>query len=60
MPTPPLDSIPLHDAEGALILFQSRVEQITVDQVHGALASRLHQQGRASAWCRYASTSRAT
>ncbi|MGH3827342.1 MAG: hypothetical protein ACRDQX_09240 [Pseudonocardiaceae bacterium] len=38
----PLDSIPLHDAEGALVPLQSRVEQITVDHKHGALPNRLH------------------
>ncbi|MGH3770615.1 MAG: hypothetical protein ACRDRW_04330 [Pseudonocardiaceae bacterium] len=46
MPTPPLADIPLHDAEGTLIQFQSRVEQITVDQARGALPSRLHRQGQ--------------
>ncbi|MGH3721955.1 MAG: hypothetical protein ACRDRI_24550 [Pseudonocardiaceae bacterium] len=46
MPTPPLADIPLHDAEGTLIQFQCRVEQITVDQARGAPASRLHKKGQ--------------
>lgn len=42
----PLSEIPLLDAEGTRIpLVESRVEQIAVDEAHGALASRLHQQG---------------
>lgn len=46
MPTPPLASNPLHDADGTPIPFQSRVEQITVDKDRGALPSRLHKQGQ--------------
>jgi hypothetical protein len=42
----PLAANPLHDAEGTRILLQSRVEQITVDSNHGALLSRVHQQGQ--------------
>lgn len=48
MPTSPLHpaSDPWRDAEGTHISFQSRVEQVTVDIEHGALACRLHQQGQ--------------
>jgi hypothetical protein len=41
----PLCDIPLRDAEGTDIPLQCRVEQIAVDKAHGALPSRLHQQG---------------
>ena len=38
---------PLLDADGTPIPFKSRVEQIAVDNEHGAQPSRLHQQGQA-------------
>jgi hypothetical protein len=41
----PLCDIPLRDAEGTDIPRGSRVEQIAVDEAHGALRSRLHLQG---------------
>jgi hypothetical protein len=43
----PLRDIPLHDAEGTRIYLSSqvRVEQVAVDEAHGALPSRLHRQG---------------
>ena len=41
----PLCDIPLRDAEGTRISLWSRVEQVAVDEAHGALPSRLHQQG---------------
>lgn len=37
---------PPYDAAGIPIPLQSRVEQIRVDTNHGALPSRLHQQGQ--------------
>ena len=43
-PRPASDS--WRDAEGIPIPLHGRVEQITVDTDHGALASRLHQQGQ--------------
>jgi hypothetical protein len=48
MTTPPARpaSDPWRDAEGTPIPLQSRVEQVVVDKEHGALASRLHQQGQ--------------
>jgi hypothetical protein len=48
MSTPPARSAsdPWRDAEGTPIPLQSRVEQVVVDKEHGALASRLHQQGQ--------------
>jgi hypothetical protein len=47
VPTPaPLASHPLRDADGNPIPLQSRVEQVVVDKKHGALPSRLHQQGQ--------------
>jgi hypothetical protein len=48
MPTSPAQPAcdPWRDAEGTDISFQSRVEQVVVDTEHGALASRLHQQGQ--------------
>jgi hypothetical protein len=48
MPTPPPQPAadPWRDAEGNLIPLLSRVEQVVVDTEHGALASRLHQQGQ--------------
>jgi hypothetical protein len=48
MPTPPPRpaSDPWRDIEGTHIPLQSRVEQVVVDTEHGALASRLHQQGQ--------------
>jgi hypothetical protein len=52
MPTPAprpvfsaLCDISLLDAEGTAIAVGSRVEQIAVDEAHGALRSRLHRQG---------------
>jgi hypothetical protein len=53
-PTPPSQPIsdpwgaadPWRDAQGTHIPLQSRVEQVTVDTEHGALPSRLHQQGQ--------------
>jgi hypothetical protein len=47
MPTPPPRpaSDPWRDTEGTHIPLQSHVEQVVVDTEHGALASRLHQQG---------------
>jgi hypothetical protein len=42
----PLCDIPLRDAEGTDIPLRSRVEQIMVDKIHGALSCRLHQQGQ--------------
>ncbi|MGH3865570.1 MAG: hypothetical protein ACRDQ4_05410 [Pseudonocardiaceae bacterium] len=53
MPTPPqpdatavaLCDIPLLDAEGTEIRLGSRVEQVAVDEAHGALRSRLHHHG---------------
>jgi hypothetical protein len=50
MSTTSLDStgLPhLRDVEGTPIPLDSRVEQVTVDEEHGALPSRLHQQGHA-------------
>lgn len=49
MPSPPARpaSDPWRDAEGTPIPLQSWVEQIAVDTEHGALPSRLHQQGQA-------------
>jgi hypothetical protein len=41
----PLCDIPLHDAEGTDIPFWRRIEQVAVDQAHGAHPARLHQQG---------------
>lgn len=35
----------LRDVDGTPIPFQSQVEQIAVDEEHGALPSRLHQRG---------------
>jgi hypothetical protein len=35
----------LRDADGAPIPFQGQVEQVAVDEEHGALFSRLHQRG---------------
>ncbi|HWR46546.1 MAG TPA: hypothetical protein VN327_02840 [Pseudonocardiaceae bacterium] len=49
MPTPapqPATEDPWLDAEGTPIPRRRRVEQITVDEAHGALPSRLHQQGQ--------------
>jgi hypothetical protein len=53
MPTPaPLtsdpwgDADPWREAEGTHIPLRSRVEQVAVDIEHGALTSRLHQQGQ--------------
>ncbi len=48
MPTPPPRPAadPWRDAEGTPIPLQSRVEQVVVDKEHGALPSRLHQQGQ--------------
>lgn len=49
MPIPaprPVSEDPWLDAEGTPIPLQSQVEQITVDEAHGALLSRLHQQGQ--------------
>jgi hypothetical protein len=44
--TPPLQpSDPWCDAADVHISLQSRVEQVAVDEQHGALPSRLHQQG---------------
>jgi hypothetical protein len=37
---------PWRDAHGTPIPLQSRIEQIAVDKSHGALPSRLHQQGQ--------------
>jgi hypothetical protein len=37
---------PWLDADGTYIPLQSRVEQVVVDKEHGALPSRLHQQGQ--------------
>ncbi|MBV8541815.1 MAG: hypothetical protein JO063_09830 [Pseudonocardiales bacterium] len=42
----PLASRPPRDADGTRIPLQSRVEQVRVDKNHGALPSRLHQQGQ--------------
>jgi hypothetical protein len=36
----------LRDANDTPILFGSRVEQIAVDEEHGATALRLHEQGQ--------------
>jgi hypothetical protein len=50
MSTTSLDStgLPhLRDVEGTPIPLDSRVEQVTVDEEHGALPSLLHQQGHA-------------
>jgi hypothetical protein len=51
-PTPPphatavaLRDIPLLDADGTEIPLSSRVEQVAVDEAHGALRSRLHHHG---------------
>ncbi|MGH3807026.1 MAG: hypothetical protein ACRDRU_10415, partial [Pseudonocardiaceae bacterium] len=51
-PTPQPDStavalcdIPLLDAEGTEIPLGSRVEQVAVNEAHGALRSRLHHHG---------------
>lgn len=41
----PLSALPLRDAQGSQIPFRSRVEQVAVNEKHGALGSRLHQQG---------------
>lgn len=48
MPTPPPQPAadPWRDAEGTPIPLLSRVEQVVADTEHGALASRLHQQGQ--------------
>jgi hypothetical protein len=48
MSTPPARpaSDPWLDAEGTPIPLQRWVEQVVVDTEHGALASRLHQQGQ--------------
>jgi hypothetical protein len=49
VPTPalrPTPEDPWLDAEGTPVPLQSQVEQITVDEAHGALPSRLHQQGQ--------------
>ena len=48
MPMPPARpaSYPWRDIEGTPIPLQSRVEQIAMDAEHGALASRLYQQGQ--------------
>jgi hypothetical protein len=40
-----LRDIPLLDAEGTEIPLGSRVEQVAVDEAHGALRSRLHHHG---------------
>jgi hypothetical protein len=45
-PPPRPASDPWRDTEGTHIPLQSRVEQVVVDTEHGALASRLHQQGQ--------------
>ncbi|MGH3777746.1 MAG: hypothetical protein ACRDRR_18790 [Pseudonocardiaceae bacterium] len=48
MPTPPAQpaSDPWRDAEGTHIPVQCRIEQVAEDAEHGALPSRLHQQGQ--------------
>ncbi|MGH3754009.1 MAG: hypothetical protein ACRDRP_15190 [Pseudonocardiaceae bacterium] len=48
MPTPPPRPAadPWRDADGTPIPEQCRVEQATVDEQHGTLPCRLHQQGQ--------------
>jgi hypothetical protein len=44
--TPPQSGYdPWRDAHGTPIPHQCRIEQVAVDKSHGALPSRLHQQG---------------
>jgi hypothetical protein len=38
------------DAEGTPLALGCRIEQIAVDQVQGAMRSRLHQQGLVIGW----------
>ncbi|MGB6162141.1 MAG: hypothetical protein WCF33_12365 [Pseudonocardiaceae bacterium] len=46
MSTPrPLSDFPLLDTEGTRMSLGSRVEQVVVEEAHGALRSRLHQHG---------------
>lgn len=50
MPTAEVDAtnLPvLRDADGTPIPFQGRVQQVAVDEEHGAPRFRLHQQGQA-------------
>ncbi|MBV9143869.1 MAG: hypothetical protein JO115_23615 [Pseudonocardiales bacterium] len=42
----PLKDFPLQDAEGRTLSLGDRVEQVSVDEDHGALRSRLHHQGK--------------
>ncbi|MGH3868895.1 MAG: hypothetical protein ACRDQ4_22800 [Pseudonocardiaceae bacterium] len=41
----PLSEFPLLDAEGTRMSLGNRVEQVVVEEAHGALRSRLHQHG---------------
>jgi hypothetical protein len=50
MPAPPLSSPFLRDVGGTLIPLRSRVEQVRVDENHGASLSRLHRRGRVIDW----------
>ncbi|MBV9139863.1 MAG: hypothetical protein JO115_02900 [Pseudonocardiales bacterium] len=42
----PLSDFPLHDADGKTLSLGDRVEQVSVDENHGALRSRLHHYGK--------------
>lgn len=42
----PLCDFPLHDANGSTLSLGDRVEQVTVDEDHGTLPSRLHHYGK--------------
>lgn len=50
IPDPSGASDAWRDAEGTYIPRRSRVKQIAVDEAHGALPSRLHEQGEVIGW----------
>lgn len=41
----PLSEYPLHDAEGRKLSIGNQVEQVSIDEDHGASRSRLHHHG---------------
>ncbi|MBV9010449.1 MAG: hypothetical protein JO272_00125 [Pseudonocardiales bacterium] len=45
-----LDSTPLRDVAGTPIRLHSRVEQVAVDENHGAPRSQLHMRGQVIGW----------
>ena len=47
----PLRDFPLQDADGRTLSLGDRVEQVSVDEDHGALRSRLHHHGKIIGRC---------